>query len=222
MQSVFDAEQFANTIVNMAHSILQRGDDEAGVEAIREIQAFAEETSANHVDFNETIDCRAGCAHCCIVNVAVLKPEAEHVTDFLLQTRSEAELLDLYQELSRLDRETRTLDEEERIMARIKCAFLDSSGSCSIYPVRPLLCRSVTSTDAATCREALSMIALGEEIPIVANLVQKEIFEIAFSSFGEALRECGMESRSLRLATSVRNNLPARMKSQPDRSQHVN
>ena len=61
--------------------------------------------------------------------------------------------------------------EEERIMARQPCAFLDGSGSCSIYPVRPLLCRSITSTDADACREALSMLALGENQPISYNFV---------------------------------------------------
>ncbi len=222
MQSVFDATSYAETVADMARIIFQRGHIEAGMEAVQKVQAFAEEKVQELVSSDALIDCHAGCAHCCIVNVAVLQPEAENVADYLLGNQNEEELLDLYQKLCKIDQETRMLDEEERIMARIKCAFLDSTGSCSIYPVRPLLCRAVTSTDAAACKDALSMIALGEEIPILSNMLQKDIFEIAFCSFGQVLREQEMEYRSQRLTSSVRNILPEIMQLESDRDKYVN
>jgi len=211
MQAAFDAQQFADDVKRIAGDALSRPDVDAAVHAIRLVQRFADTTSRQLVGKDSRIDCRDGCAHCCIVNVSVLQPEADSIAEHLFEKRSAEELLDLYQGISRLEKETYYLDEEERIMARQPCAFLDGSGSCSIYPVRPLLCRSITSTDADACREALSMLALGENQPIVANLLHQQIFATAYSSFGEVLEEHHLDQRGHRLTASVRQRLDIKL-----------
>lgn len=211
MQSGFDIRQFAAELKGQASGILSQDIDDAEMVATRLVCELSEQTARDHVKNRERIDCQAGCDFCCIVNVAVLLPEAKSIIDYLVHTRCEEELSELYQALCQLERDTRWLDDEERIMSRLKCAFLDGEGHCSIYPARPLLCRSVTSTDAAACRDALAMVALGENRPVVCNLLQKEIFETAFSSFGDALHEHNIDNRSFRLAASVQRQLRQRL-----------
>ena len=49
----------------------------------------------------------------------------------------------------------RWLEDEDRISWRETCPLLAADGRCSIHPVRPLSCRSLSSLDAADCRRAL-------------------------------------------------------------------
>jgi Fe-S-cluster containining protein len=226
MQSNFDVQQFADDIRKMACDILSRDQAGADLDAAYQVRQFSEEASQRHIGTDSAIDCRAGCDHCCIVNVSVLQPEASSIADYLFNNQVAEELLDTYQYLHKLEKETACLDDEERIMTRSKCAFLNQAGSCSIYPVRPLLCRAVTSTDATACKDALSMIALGENRSIVSNLLQREIFETAFSSFGQILEEHKKDHRSHRLTAAVRYFLDKKLNNdthhQISRGTHVN
>ena len=201
------AKEITEEVKKIAGEALSCRDHNAGVAAIRRVQELSEETTAAYVGNDSRIDCRAGCDHCCIVNVSVLQPEADSIAEHLFEQRTAEELLDLYQSICSLENETHYLDEEERIMARKKCAFLSPEGSCSIYPTRPLLCRSVTSTDASACKEALAMVAMDENRPILANLLHQQIFETAYTSFGEVLAANGMDHRGFRLTASVRQLL---------------
>ena len=53
-------------------------------------------------------------------------------------------------------------------------------------------------------------------------MLQKDIFEIAFSSFGHALESHCMEHRSLRLTSAVRHCLPETMQLESMGSDYVN
>lgn len=203
----FDCRAFADRIEAEATAALSAIDRYGADAAAALAQELAEEMCNRHVEADNSIACRAGCQHCCIVNVSVLPPEAERISRYLQATRTDTELAKLVQVLEQLDRETRWLDDEERIMVKRSCAFLDASGSCSIYPVRPLLCRALTSINAESCREAMTMVAFDENRPIIANLIQQQIFETAFSSLASALEQQHRSSRSLRLAGSVYNLL---------------
>lgn len=84
------------------------------------------------------------------------------------------------------------------------CAFLDDHGSCRIYPVRPLLCRSITSTDARQCRETLAGKVFGEELPVLMHRFQQQLYECLFAGFGEGLEAGGIDGRSFQLSGLVR------------------
>jgi Fe-S-cluster containining protein len=169
-------------------------------------QSLAEDQNNNLSD-TVHIACAPGCDRCCVVNVAVLAPEADAIAEFLHQTLTATELCSLREKLNNLNTHTRWLDDEERIMSNYRCAFLDSHGSCFVYPVRPLLCRSVNSTNPEDCRTAMSMLAFGEDHPITSCLLQKEIFETAFIGLGQALKKCGLDDRSFRLCGAVLHRL---------------
>lgn len=199
MLSASHLQDMTGSVERVAVSSLLRGQFAA---AAQDVYAFAEDCHENLTD-TDRVACGPGCDRCCVVNVSVLGPEAEVIADYLRQTLSEDALARLQSRLESLHRNTRWLDDEERIMTNQRCAFVDGDGLCSIYPVRPLLCRSVTSADSDDCRTAMSMLALGESHPVMSNLIQKEIFETAFVGLGQALRTCGLDDRSTRLTGAV-------------------
>ncbi|WP_321533028.1 YkgJ family cysteine cluster protein [uncultured Desulfuromonas sp.] len=149
------------------------------------------------------VACQAGCGSCCRVNVAVLRPEAVNIADYLQKTRSAAELRDLKQRMKALRIAISGLDDDERIAVRKNCVFLDESGSCSIYPVRPLLCRSITSTSAADCRDALAMHVFGESKPVMMNLMQKNLMNVAFQGLASAMEDQGLDAHGQELTAAV-------------------
>ena len=152
---------------------------------------------------HDNIACGAGCGACCKVNVAVLRPEAHNIAAYLRRALSVAELDALCERMRRLLVVIRGLDEDERIAANQSCAFLDAQGSCSIYPVRPLLCRSITSTCAEACRSALQINMFDEPRPIVMNMFQKDLMDSAFKALANMWKENGGDSRSQELTAAV-------------------
>ncbi|NOY12388.1 MAG: YkgJ family cysteine cluster protein [Deltaproteobacteria bacterium] len=149
------------------------------------------------------IDCGPGCSDCCVVNVSTLFPEGIAITRFIRRQEPE-QVQQLSARLETLWREVRGLDDEDRLFMRRRCAFLDETGCCSIYPVRPLLCRSISSTDAESCRDALTAKVFGDEKPVLMHQFQQQLFETLFTGFAEGLEAAGVDGRSCQLTGLVR------------------
>lgn len=151
--------------------------------------------------------CQPGCSTCCVVNVTVLAPEAIAIAGYLRRRLPPTRLAGLSTRIADLARETRWLDDEERLCVQKPCAFLDAAGWCTIHRVRPLLCRSMTSLDAADCRAAITAALLGEEPAVLVNLFQKALLEAAYLGLAKGLAELGLDSRPYRLAFAVHHLL---------------
>ncbi|MDY0291082.1 MAG: YkgJ family cysteine cluster protein [Desulfuromonadaceae bacterium] len=156
-----------------------------------------------HASDSEMIACNAGCSACCRVNVATLVPEAYNIAAYLRHTRSAAELARLRAQMRQMLVVIGGLDDDERIATNQPCVFLDQEGSCSIYPVRPLLCRSITSTSAEACRAALGWTMFEEPSSVMMNMFQKELMDTAFTALAQIWHESGGDSRSRELTAAV-------------------
>jgi Fe-S-cluster containining protein len=87
--------------------------------------------------------CAPGCFFCCYLPVDLLAPEAFRIAASLKQTRSPGELAELVYRLgahSQQDFGTRP------------CVFL-AQGRCSIYAVRPMVCRGYNSLSKERCED---------------------------------------------------------------------
>lgn len=149
------------------------------------------------------IACGPGCASCCVVQVSVLMPEAIALARYVRQIESSHPGAGLRARVGALHGTLGGRDEQARLSLQLPCAFLSEQGSCLIYPLRPLMCRSVTSTDPASCRAALSSPDAAEAPPVVMQLQQKQLCDQAFIALADALREQGLDDRSTSLHTAA-------------------
>jgi len=207
MDREFDFIAYAKRIQGMAAEVFSGAPPAAAIgAAMGRLTARAEETLAEYLDGREGehIACRAGCGICCVVNVSVLFPEAVAIVDCVQRSFSREDLAKLKTRIDELYLRSRWLDDEERLFLRRPCAFLNEANACAIYPVRPLLCRSVTSTDPESCLQAIAMPALGESKPVLMNIFQKSLMNATFEGLGQALEQLGLDSRGVRLTEAVK------------------
>jgi Fe-S-cluster containining protein len=140
--------------------------------------------------------CAHGCAGCCTVNVATLPLEGVAAAAWLRRRTGPESLEARAGSLLRFHGEARWLEDGERIRARVRCPFLDGPGGCTIYPVRPLACRALSSLDAGECRQALQERGEGDGPGLVRmNLQQKALYDGAFVALSEALVRHGLDAR---------------------------
>lgn len=85
--------------------------------------------------------CAPGCDFCCYLPVDVLPPEAFRIAAHLQEARSPAELSELVYRLG--------VHQQHGLGTR-PCVFL-SHGQCSIYEVRPMVCRGYNSLSKERC-----------------------------------------------------------------------
>ena len=85
--------------------------------------------------------CAPGCSFCCYLPVDVLAPEAFRIGVHLKQTRSPAELATLVYQLG---------THGQHNFGTRPCPFL-AGGRCSIYEVRPMVCRGYNSLSKERC-----------------------------------------------------------------------
>ena len=103
-----------------------------------------------HDDMTATIEalpskaqhaCAAGCDFCCYLPVDVLAPEAFRIATHLEQTRSPEELATVVYRLGA---------QGQHDFGVRPCVFL-ANGRCSIYEVRPMVCRGYNSLSKERC-----------------------------------------------------------------------
>lgn len=100
--------------------------------------------------------CSPGCDYCCHNQVEVTPPEALLIGNYLEKQFSPRELGRLLEKLeyNLSVRSGKSKIEVARIRQELPCPFL-RQGNCSIYAVRPLVCRAMHALDASQCKQAL-------------------------------------------------------------------
>ena len=203
----FDFVEYSRDLTALASNHLRTNVPSAAAAATRAVHEQAEAVLKAYPEERALVACAAGCSHCCIMNVAVLAPEAVAIAEHLQQTLAPEQRLALQGKLQELNAATAATSHGERLALQLPCAFLDERGYCAIHPVRPLLCRRATSIDPRDCRRALERQGHGEEVPIVADLFHERLFEEAFLALARALEERGLSSASGRLSEEVLRRL---------------
>lgn len=94
------------------------------------------------------MDCRAGCSHCCTVRVEASEAEVFRIAGEL--KRRPAGEIDAV--AGRLARRAAAGDNDGPPSGRTPCGFLDNH-LCSIYEIRPAVCRKAHSLSVARCRD---------------------------------------------------------------------
>ena len=98
------------------------------------------------------IACRKGCFSCCTQPVTALVPEIVEIAGRLKTTLDERETAQLR---ARIEKYRRRVNSAEPGRSRpLALCPLNVDGECSVYDIRPLLCRGYNSYDAAACERA--------------------------------------------------------------------
>lgn len=136
-----------------------------------------------------TPECKAGCSFCCSVKVEVSDPEALQIAQHVrgLPQDESAKLIEKL-ELAAARKENLTEPE------RSDCAFLEA-GLCSIYTIRPSVCRKAHSLSAKACEE------LAPEIPQNLNLLLQ--CEVIAAGTKEAFQKNNLHVGNNELSSAV-------------------
>lgn len=163
------------------------------------------------------IACKAGCGWCCHQQVGVSVPEAIRIA-LHIRALPPAEAAVMTQRVWELDERTNGLTTSRRTATKLPCAFLED-GSCAIYPVRPLRCRGLHSTDVSFCISSFNDPAavkagleLGTLRPAFLGAPQ-HVYDQALNGVLKALHFARIADYGLELTAAVRELLdqPKRM-----------
>jgi Fe-S-cluster containining protein len=157
------------------------------------LEMFVRSWSDDYSSSGGNIFCGKGCRNCCSLAVHTGFAEALAIAGRLTEPQEEAvkgyavKLRDLVQGVTELPQYLRLHRQEMGL-----CPLLNDAGECSVYPVRPLTCRSLISTrESAWCGTDFSTITPEEREAFIAGLDQKVV---SFPShYVAVLQESGKE-----------------------------
>lgn len=194
-----DLRKIESRLFQVVAELLSTAHDQKGLTAVMSAFADSVEELAGHRE----VACRAGCSHCCVLNVAVLLPEAAVIAAWLEQQTPVNDRESLQQQLRQQAVRVRWMEDSERIHRSTVCTFLDQAGRCGIYPVRPLVCRGVTSLNREACREALDPSVFDSSFAVPMDTTRKLVIDAAFCALAHALDRQKIMSRSIELNAGV-------------------
>ena len=97
--------------------------------------------------------CGEGCAYCCIgMEVHVSPLEVLRIADYVTRTLARSDLEDLVKITKSVDAEKKSAREAGAERPRFTCPLLVDR-RCSVYDVRPFVCRGFNSYDALKCEQ---------------------------------------------------------------------
>jgi Fe-S-cluster containining protein len=101
----------------------------------------------------EPLDCKPGCHYCCYNLPMVTPPEALLIGHHVELTFTDQQIKKLNVKIKTILKKTTDKPSDEIFMMRheLPCVFLEES-MCLIYAIRPVVCRTCSSTSAAHCK----------------------------------------------------------------------
>lgn len=99
-----------------------------------------------------SLDCRAGCSHCCRLAVTASPPE------LLIVFQAIGDLPDAMSVASAIWNAAKRIaplaGPDERLAAGVPCPLLGDNGRCMVYKARPIACRTYFTRSEAACSAA--------------------------------------------------------------------
>jgi Fe-S-cluster containining protein len=110
-----------------------------GTQALCDWVNFQIDAILKKTDLQNKISCSKGCSFCCSGKIILNTFEASYITSYVEQFDIEFD-----RELVKAQSKAPNIDDLK--FAQNKCALLDKKGNCSIYDIRPAICRTYNST----------------------------------------------------------------------------
>ncbi|MBW9156335.1 YkgJ family cysteine cluster protein [Clostridium sp. FP2] len=136
-------------------------------EASRKLRRLYEKLDNALKPIEKVTSCKQGCNHCCFLPILSSQLENELIKDYMSEHYSKDMMAEfnykIHQNKETLSRLVHTngrfMDENYKLYANanIPCAFLDSNSNCTIYSVRPFICRKyLVFNEPTLCENTLN------------------------------------------------------------------
>jgi Fe-S-cluster containining protein len=150
-------------------------------------------------EYRPRLHCRDACWYCCCKpNVLVSVPELARILDYVERTFTSVALSALRDRARAYSTQMAGRPLDEPVNESVPCPLL-VDGRCSVYEVRPLVCRGYNSTDVDACRKAhTDATAL---VPIFALL--KDVTDGATVGAGQSLEAATFNDAVIDLGSAL-------------------
>lgn len=145
--------------------------------------------------------CQDRCSFCCSSKVVATAPEILRIAEHLRRTWSAEAFAALLLQVRAADEKTRGMTRAARRAARISCPLLHE-GSCSVYPVRPLVCAGWNSLDASACERYVAAPEGERSVPVYGPAY--EVTSAVLAGLGKACFDAGLDGSLLELIAALR------------------
>ncbi len=121
---------------------------------VRALYEVVDELTQRALDEQDArLACGRNCVYCCYESFAISRAEVHVLARYLAQRLHPDNVLTLASVLMDYEAATSGLSPAERYQREMPCPLLDEdSGTCVVYPVRPLRCRGKNSLAVEPCR----------------------------------------------------------------------
>lgn len=161
----------------------------------QEMMEFVQELAGRleKSDISPPVACSSKCSYCCYSHIKVIPVEALLIFSFIEQHFTASDIRDLKGRIHNNDLLMKGKSSKERVAIkdRTPCIFLKNN-QCSIYPARPLICRSWHSFDKTECERAF--IAGNHTAKIETFAVREYMFNTAREVFQEISDQMDVEN----------------------------
>jgi Fe-S-cluster containining protein len=179
---------------------------QAVIHVAAEVAAYADEASAIVSDmYQPALHCREGCHYCCCKpNVLTSVPDFLRIVEHVRTEFSASDRTALAERVERYAAQVAGRRLDDPVDEQVPCPLL-VDGRCSVYAVRPLVCRGYNSTSVEACRRASEdRSALVPIFPIL-----KDVTDGATVGVAQQLRAAAVNDALLDLGTALRIALAA-------------
>jgi Fe-S-cluster containining protein len=178
----------------------------AVADGVRRVAEYADEALAIvKEEYRPPLHCKAGCSYCCCKpNVLASVPEVVNIVAFVKEMFSTDARRDLEARTRQYWTQMEGRPVEDPTSESVPCPLL-VDGRCSVYEVRPLICRGYNSTDVESCRRAHDDATV--LVPTFALL--KDVATGATIGAAQQLKAAGVNDAMVDLGTALRTVLEA-------------
>ena len=99
----------------------------------------------------KNIACMKGCLYCCHQCVLAMPHEVLFLADHMKKNMSGDEYRQAMRKTDEKDRITSGMKAQDFLYYKHPCSLLSDKGVCSVYPVRPMACRTYLSANVISC-----------------------------------------------------------------------
>ena len=148
------------------------------------------------------VACQSGCSYCCHSQVNIIPIEALAICAFIKTDFTAGQIITLNAGISRARSLTagKTFNQVYAIKDELPCVFLNA-GKCSIYTMRPSICRSWNSFDAGACKAAYN--SLDAESSVGASQARNFVFGTTRDLFEQLSASLSLQSTTLLLHNAM-------------------